>query len=1049
MFSHFFIDRPVTSAVISIVIVIAGAISANFLPIEQTPDITPPTVTVGTSYPGASASVVAETVAIPIEAEVNGVENMIYMSSKSTDDGTYELVVTFEVGTDIDMATVLVQNRVAVAMPSLPEEVTRQGVKTEKKSTAIVLMVNMISPDGRYGELALSNFVATNVKDELARLPGVGNVQVMGAKDLGMRIWLDPGKLKARNLTTTEIIQAIREQNVQVAAGQLGAEPAPAGQNFQYSISTKGRLSEPEEFAEMILRVGEGGRLLRLGDVARLEEGAQSYRWNVELNNSPSIAVAIYQLPGANSLSVADAVRKKMDDIKPRFPAGMDYTIAYDTTTFVKTSIAEVIETLIVALFLVVLTVYVFLQDWRTTLIPSITIPVSLIGTLAVMLALGFSINTLTLFGLVLAIGIVVDDSIVVVENTVRLIDDQKLSAKAAAKQAMTEVSGPVVATTMVLLAVFVPTAFMGGITGRLYSQFSITISVATVFSSINALTLAPALCGILLRPSPTSRAFFFRWFNQGYDASSVGYMAVTRRLIRFVSISLILLLTVSGLMVFGFAKVPGGFIPEEDQGYFIIATKLPDGASMQRTAKTLEKIDSILDQAPGVADVIKINGYSALDSLVTPNAGTYFVVMKPWDERENITETVKFVQQELFLIEDGLCLAFLPPAIQGLGAAGGFEMQIQDTGNAGGDQLQKVADELVVAGMKNPLLTRMSNNFSASVPQLYLNVDREKAKRLGIPLGEIFGTLQTNLGSSYVNDYNKYSRTWRVMAQADAQFRIQTDDISQLQVRDRDGKMIPLSTLLTIDEVAGPQVIYRFNAYPSATITGQGISGISSGQAIETIRTIAEQRLPETMDYEWSGTAFQEVETGNTAAFIFALSLLLVYLFLCALYEAWMAPWAVILTVPFAILGGITLTATRDFDINIYTQIGIVLLIGLSTKTAILIVEFAKQLHEEGKPIREAAEIAARLRFRAILMTAFSFILGVIPLVVATGAGAGSRKALGTAVFGGMSAATLFGVFVIPAFYVAVQSLAEWRKKDEPQTVAETPPAENPPKAE
>ena len=767
MFSHFFIDRPIFSAVISIVIVLAGAITIPLLPIEQTPDITPPTVTVSTSYPGASANVVAETVALPIEAEVNGVQDMIYMSSKSSDDGTYELVVTFEVGTDIDMATVLVQNRVAIATPKLPEEVTRQGVKTEKKSTAIVLMVNMISPSGQYSQLDLSNFIATNVKDELARLPGVGNVSVMGAKDLGMRIWLDPGKLKTRNLTTNEVLQAVREQNVQVAAGQLGAEPAPLGQNFQYSISTKGRLSEPEEFADLILRVGEQGQLLRLGDVARVEEGAQSYRWDVELNNQPSIAVAIYQLPGANSLSVADAVRAKMEEIKPQFPVGMDYKIAYDTTTFVTTSIEEVINTLLVAIVLVVLTVYVFLQDFRTTLVPSLTIPVSLIGTFAVMMALGFSINTLTLFGLVLAIGIVVDDSIVVVENTVRLIDEEKLSSKEAAKKAMTEVSGPVVATTMVLLAVFVPTAFMAGITGKLYSQFSLTISVATIFSSINALTLAPALCGMLLRPSPAARGGFFRLFNKGYDKTSRGYMAVTKRLIRHSSIAVLMLIIASVLMVFGFMKVPGGFIPDEDQGYFLIAAKLPDGASLQRTAQTLDKIDAILKDAPGVADVIKVNGYSALDSLVTPNAGTYFVIMKPWDEREHINKTVGVVQQKLFGIREGFCLAFLPPAIQGLGAAGGFEIQLRDIGNAGGEQLQRVADELVVAGTQAPRLSRMSNNFSASVPQLYLDVNREKAKKLGIPLNEVFGTLQTNLGSSYVNDYNKYSRTWRVMAQA------------------------------------------------------------------------------------------------------------------------------------------------------------------------------------------------------------------------------------------------------------------------------------------
>lgn len=1030
MFSHFFIDRPIFAGVISILIVLAGLIVLPALPVEQTPTITPPTVMVSTSFPGASAEVVSETVAIPIEEQVNGVENMIYMASKSTDDGTYELVVTFDVGTDIDMATVLVQNRVATALSRLPEEVAREGVTTEKQSTAIVLMVNILSPDGRYSEIDMSNFITTSIKDELARLPGIGQVDVLGAKDLGMRIWLDPARMLARSLTTTDILGAIQEQNVQVPAGQLGAPPAPDGQNFQYTINAAGRLSNREEFEDLILRADSDGGILRLKDVARVEEGAQTYRSEVKLNNAPSVAVAVYQLPTANSLQVSENVRARMVELQRLFPPGMEYTIAYDTTAFVKASIREVITTLFIAVVLVILTVYIFLQDFRTTLVPAVTIPVSLIGTFAVMMLLGFSINTLTLFGLVLAIGIVVDDAIVVVENAMRIIDEEGLSAPEATKKAMLQVSGPVIATTLVLLAVFVPTAFMGGITGRLYAQFSLTIAVSTIFSSINALTLSPALCGILLRPTPKQKFFLFRWFDRGLERSTDSYMSAVDLLIRKLAIVVVLFLLVTAGAAWGFLSVPGGFLPDEDQGYFMVAVQLPDGASMERTREVLDQVDAILADTPGVSDIVSVNGFSLLDSLVASNAATYFVVMDDWAERRSaetrMGSVVRGVQMQLMQIQEANSFAFIPPPIQGLGSAGGFDFRLRDMSNLGAGNLQDVANDLVVSGAQLPTLARLNNNFTASVPQMYLDLDTDKIKRLDLDRREVAATLQTYLGSAYVNDFNKFGRPWRVLVQADAPFRGQVDDIYQLQVRNKQGSMIPLRTMLTVQESAGPKALYRYNTVPSATITGQGAPGVSSGQAMQAMEQLAAQQLPTGMTYEWSSVSYQEKLAGNQAPIIFTLSVVFVYLFLCALYESWSIPWSVILSVPFALLGAIGLTAARGFDNNIYTQIGLVLLIGLATKTAILIVEFAKQEREAGRSIQEAASIAARLRFRAILMTAFSFILGVLPLLVASGAGAASRRSLGTAVFGGMTAATIVGLFLIPALYVLVQMTSE-----------------------
>ncbi len=1030
MISRFFINRPIFACVISIVIMLIGGITVAFLPVEQTPDITPPTVSVSTTYPGASAAVVAETVAVPIEDEVNGVEDMIYLSSKCTNDGKYDLTVTFEVGTDIDMATVLVQNRVAIAQPKLPEEVKREGVKTEKRSTNMVMMVNLISPDGSRDELFLSNYISQSIKDVLARVPGVGKVEVMGAKDFGMRIWLNPKKLKERDLTTNDVVDAIREQNVQVAAGQIGAPPTPTGQDFQYTVNTLGRLTDKEQFENMVLKVGEGGRVLRVRDVARVELGAQAYNWSVQLNRAPSIAVSIYQLPGANSLAVASGIRTEMEKLGKSFPTGVEYKIAYDTTMFVKASIREVVETLFVAVLLVILTVYIFLQDVRTTLIPAATIPVALIGTFAVMMVLGLSINTLTLFGLVLAIGIVVDDAIVVVENTMRLIDTENLSPKEATTKAMDEVTGPVVATTLVLLAVFVPTAMMGGITGRMYSQFALTIATATVFSSINALTLSPALCGVLLRATPEKRAWPFRIFNTAFDYSRGKYIKTVGVLARRLVFAMLLFVAMVGLMLFGFMNVPTGFIPDEDQGYFIITTQLPDGATLERTDIVLEQIDEILAVTPGIADVIKVSGYSALDALAVPNAGTYFVVLLPWDERStpalHAGAILNSIQPKLMDIQDAQTLAFMPPPITGLGNAGGFEFQLQDRDSVGIMQLQNAADDMVREGDDSGRLTRMNSNLRASVPQLFLDVDRIKAKKLNVPLQSIFSTLQAYLGSAYVNDFNKFGRVYKVMIQAEGQYRNRIEDIDRLYVRNTNGQMIPLKTLLKVNDTVGPQTIFRFQKYTSTTITGQAAPGFSSGQAIETMENLADQVLPRSMGYEWSGVTYQQIIAGNQAPFIFTLAIIFVYLFLAAQYESWSIPIAVLLSVPLAILGAIALTWMRAFDNNIYTQIGLVLLIGLSSKSAILIVEFSKQLRAEGKSIIEAAVQASNLRFRAILMTAFSFILGVVPLVIASGAGAASRRSLGTAVFGGMIAGTVLGVFMIPVLYVVIQRISE-----------------------
>ncbi len=1031
MFSGFFINRPIFASVISIVIVLVGLITIPLLPVEKMPDITPPTVTVSAVYPGASAEIVAETVATPIEQAINGVDNMLYMSSSCSDDGHMQITVTFEVGVDVDMATVLVQNRVATAEPRLPEEVRRQGVTTQKQTPNITLVVSLVSPNERYDQIYMSNYINLRMKDVISRVPGVGSITVFGARDFAMRLWLDPDKLKARSLTTNDVLDAIREQNIQVAAGQIGSMPSPAGQQFQYTINTLGRLSTVEEFNDIILRVGQDGQILRLRDIARVELGAEYYGTNVKLKGKPSVAMGIFQTPGTNALEVYKGVRKALDELSKSFPEGLEYRIPFNPTVFISESIKEVLITLCFTVFLVILTVYIFLEDWRATIIPSITIPVSLIGTFAVMLALGMSINTLTMFGLVLVIGIVVDDAIVVVENTSRIIEEERLSAKDAAFKAMRQITGPVIATTLVLLAVFVPTIVIGGITGRLYQQFGVTISVAVVFSSINALTLSPALCAMLLRPRSASRNWHAEVFDRFMKNFTGRYMTAVRVVIRKTLVMMIIfvLITIASLVVM--RSLPTGFIPEEDEGFIFVNVQLPDGATLDRTSGVMDQVAGILSQTAGVDSYVTVAGFSLLNGAAISNGGIAFVSLDSWEKRKDpslhISQIVQGLQGRLFGgVQDAFCLALVMPPIRGLGRTGGFELVLQDRGGAGLQGLESAANTLMSAANASPAVMPQNSTFRANVPQLYVDIDRVKAKRLGVPLQTVFDTLETNLGSSYVNDFNLFGRTFKVIAQADKDFRGTSDRIGQIEVRNSQGQMLPLKTILSVQNKVGPQIVTHYNLYPSTTITGTAKPGFSSGQAIAEMERLCREVLPANIGHEWSGASFQEIRAGNQAPIIFMFAALFAFLFLAAQYESWMIPFAIVFAVPLALLGAVIFTWARAYDNNIYTQIGIVLLIGLATKTAILLVEFAKAHHEEGHSIEESALEASRLRFRPILMTALTTLIGTVPLAIAAGAGATSRRALGTAVLGGMLLATVLGVLMVPVFYVVIQKLTE-----------------------
>ena len=1030
MFSKFFIDRPIFAAVISILIVLVGLICLPMLPVEKTPDITPPTVSVEASYPGANAEVLAQTVATPLEEAINGVDGMLYMTSSSSDNGMMSLTVTFEVGTDVDMATVLVQNRVATAEPLLPEEVKRFGVVTQKQSTNFAMIVSFLSPDGKYDDIYLSNFINLQVKDVLSRVPGVGKVEVFGGKDFGMRIWLDPARLKARDLTTDDVLGAIREQNVQVAAGQIGGMPSLDEQQFQYTIKTLGRLSTVEEFENIIVRAESGGRLLRVKDIARVELGAQNYFWYVKHKGIPAVAVGIYPTPQANALNVVGGIRAALAEMSETFPEGLIYEVPYNPTLFIEEAIREVLWTLVTVVALVILTVFVFLADWRATLVPAVVIPVSLIGTLGVMMAMGMTINTLSLFGLVLVIGIVVDDAIVVVENSVRLITEEKLSPKAAATKAMRQVTGPIIATTLVLLSVFVPTVLVGGITGRLYQQFAITISIATVFSTLNALTLSPALCALLLRGGEQKHGVFFRAFDRVMKGTTSVYADIVKVIIRRTAIAMLLFAAITALAVTGFKSLPTGFLPDEDEGTIFIGVRLPDGATLQRTEEVMNRIDDILNNTPGVKEHVTVGGFSLLDGAIMPNGATCFVNLDPWSQRQDPALHVKQIagrlQEQLFAIPDAFALALSPPAIMGLGMTGGFDVKIQDRGGAGLEALAEVGNNLMYQAFNDPVIMQMNSTLRVTVPQLYVDIDRVKARTLDVPLATVFNTLQTYMGSTYVNDFNLFGRTFKVIAQAEPQFRATAEDIGRLEVRNRSGQMLPIRTLAEVRDIAGPQTVTHYNLYPSTTLSGNAKPGFSSGQAIERMKTLLDQSLPPSMGYEWSGMSLQEIEAGGKTVFLFLLAAVFAYLFLAAQYESWTIPAAILLAVPLGLLGAAGFTLLRNFDNNIYTQMGIVLLIGVVCKTAILLVEFAKQHHEEGHSILDSAVAAARLRFRPILMTALTTALGTLPLVIATGAGASARQALGTTVFGGMIVATVLGVFMIPIFYVAVQRTKE-----------------------
>lgn len=1031
MLSRFFIHRPIFAAVIAIVTLIAGSVSLVSLPNAKFPEISPPTVKVTAFYPGASAQIVADTVASPIEQEVNGVEGSIYMSSTSASDGAYALTVTFEIGTDMDMASVLVQNRVAKAEPRLPEDVRRQGITTKKQSTSVILYITLTSTNPEHDALYLSNYAVINLKDELSRINGVGEVTIFGAGDYSMRIWLDPENLQSRNLTTQDVLAAIKEQNVQVAAGGIGQPPAPAGTSFQYTVNTQGRLQDVEQFNDLIIKTADDGRVTRVRDVARVEMGSKEYTINSEFNGRECSTIALYQLPGANAIEVATLTENKMKELNENFPEGLEFAVPYNTTLFVTESIAEVKTTLIQAVVLVFLVIFLFLQDWRATIIPAAAIPVSLIGTFAVLMGLGYSINMLTLFGIILAIGIVVDDAIVVVENTVRHIEEGGLSAKDAALKAMEEITGPVIATTLVLLAVFIPTAFMGGITGQLYRQFALTISAAVVFSTINALTLSPALAALLLRPPTGKKNFFFRGFNKGFDAVSKVYGVVIGVMVRRIVIVMILYLGLLVLTGTQFASLPKGFMPTEDQGYILVQIQLPDAASLERTSKVIRQLDDAVKEMDGVADRLAIGGYSILQGTKDSNAALYIVVLEPWSERSDASLSQEAILDRLRGIfkqqQDAMIFGFFPPAIDGLGTAGGFTMQLQDRGDLGLAQLQSLAEEMVHDGNAQSGLTAMNTTFRATVPQLFADIDREMVQNMNVPQDVVSGTLQAYLGSAYVNDFNRFGRTYQVRAQAEARFRAEPDDIKSLDVRNNSGDMVPMGAFTTVEDAFGPQSIQRFNLYPSAAINGESSPGYSSGEALLLMEQMAKDKLPQAMGFEWTGMSFQEKKSAKGQNLIFLLAVVFVFLVLAAQYESWSSPAAVIMVVPLAALGVAVAVLMRGMDNNTYTQIGVVLLVAMASKNAILIVEFARDARSKGMGVIESATAAARQRFRAILMTAISSICGFFPLVISAGAGAASRQAVGTAVVGGMIAATVFSVFLVPSFYVLLQGSSEW----------------------
>ncbi|MEO9332213.1 efflux RND transporter permease subunit [Ectopseudomonas guguanensis] len=1030
MISRFFIDRPVFATVISIVIVLAGLAAMRALPIAQYPEILPPQVSVSAAYPGASSQVIAETVAAPLEQAINGVENMIYQLSNSSSSGAMSLTVYFEVGTDPDQATINVNNKVQAALAKLPEEVRRQGVKVEKKSSDILQVITLYSPDGSRDPIFISNYALINVIDELKRLKGVGDASQFGSKDYSMRIWLRPDKLAQYNLTPTDVVNAIREQNSQFAAGSFGQQPLKEPQDFTYTVTTQGRFTDPKEFESVILRTDATGASLLLRDVARVELGAQDYSLVTTLNGQQNAAFGIYLQPGANALDTAEAVQRTMERLSKRFPEGIAYKIPYDTTKFVQVSIEEVIHTFFEALVLVVLVVFIFLQNWRATLIPVLAIPVSLVGTFAGMYLLGFSINLLTLFGMVLAIGIVVDDAIVVIENVERVMRTQGLNARDASIKAMEEVTGPIIAIVLVLCAVFVPVGFLGGLAGQMYKQFAITIAVSVVISGIVALTLSPALCALLLKPGHHEPAAPFRAFNRFFDKATEGYGAGVRFFLKRSLIGLLLFGGMIALIMLLFARVPGSLVPDEDQGYVINAYYLPPAASLNRTEALSGAVSQQLMEHPAVQDVVTFAGFDVLTFGVRSNAGVSFVPLKDWSERTTPELDARNLTREFMGMGaaqmDGLVLSFNPPPITGMSTTGGFESYIQDRSGGSVEQLGEKVQAFVQAASRRPELAGVQSTFSANVPQYYIDLDRTKTRALGVSVSDVFTAMQATFGSYYVNDFTLFGRTWQVSLQSESEFRRKPEDLGQVYVRSSSGDLVPLSTLLRVRRILGPDSYDRFNVYPSAKVLGGPAPGYSSGQALAAMQAVADEVLGEDYSLGWIGSAYQELATQGSGAQAFVFGLILVFLILAAQYERWTLPLAVVTAVPFAVFGAILAVWLRGIQNDVYFQVGLVTLIGLAAKNAILIVEFAVLLRAEGKGIFDSALEAAKLRFRPIVMTSLAFILGCVPLAISSGAGSASRHSIGTGVIGGMLAATLLATFLIPMFYLLVETGAQ-----------------------